>query len=185
MSGFKQELGLGQELGCFPPHCWVRRLAVRRWRRWSLAITACGHGRAHSPVSRLPSSSPCWAAIFPARAAWPICRYGLWATSASVTGWLFLSVIPVGLPPPCTSPPVLAGAVRWHDAQLLADWAPRPSSGGSVRVAPAPARLQTLVAVLIVALIVVVWWRGGISPRRSPSRPRREIDRRQLFRRCR
>ncbi len=44
------------------------------------------------------------------------------------------------------------------------------------------ANLQTLVAVLIVALIVVVWWRGGISPAQIPFRGSpAEIDRGQLF----
>nr|VXZ89617.1 Inner membrane protein yjeH [Klebsiella pneumoniae] len=37
-----------------------------------------------------------------------------------------------------------------------------------------------MVAVLIVALIVVVWWRGGISPAQILPAPA-EIDRGQLF----
>ncbi len=60
---------------------------------------------------------------------------------ASVTGWLFYRLSRSDSPPPCTSPPVLArrcsaGMMRsccWRS------WAPWPSSGGSVRAAPAPA----------------------------------------------
>jgi amino acid efflux transporter len=49
------------------------------------------------------------------------------------------------------------------------------------RGASSSANLQTLVAVLIVALIVAIWWRGGISPRRSPSRRPRKSTSSQLF----
>ncbi|MBN0839461.1 amino acid permease, partial [Pseudomonas aeruginosa] len=49
------------------------------------------------------------------------------------------------------------------------------------RGASSSANLQTLVAVLIVALIVVVWWRGGISPAQIPFPAPAEIDRGQLF----
>ncbi len=71
----------------------------------------------------------------------------------------------------------------WHDAQLLL------AELGTLAIvwwvgsrgASSSANLQTLVAVLIVALIVVVWWRGGISPAQIPFRPPAEIDRGQLF----
>ncbi|HHL7094678.1 TPA: L-methionine/branched-chain amino acid transporter [Klebsiella pneumoniae] len=59
---------------------------------------------------------------------------------ASVTGWLFLSVIPVGLP------------AALHIATGFGQ-----------------------------ALIVVVWWRGGISPAQIPFPAPAEIDRGQLF----
>ncbi len=101
MSGLKQELGLGQGVGLLSTSLLGTGVfAVRRWRRWSLAITACGHGRcSFSLFSRLPSSSPCSAAIFPARAAWPtlsIWPLGhVWPASPAA---VFLSVIPVGLP---------------------------------------------------------------------------------------
>ncbi len=61
---------------------------------------------------------------------------------ASVTGWLFLSVIPVGLP---AALHIATGFGRGRcSAGMMRSccwrsWAPRPSSGGSVRVAPAPA----------------------------------------------
>ncbi len=60
---------------------------------------------------------------------------------ASVTGWLFLSVIPVGLPAALHIATGFGQALfGWHDAQLLlAELGTPPSSGGSVRVAPAPA----------------------------------------------
>jgi amino acid efflux transporter len=74
-----------------------------------------------------------------------------------------------GYPPRCTSPPAsarrcLAGMTQLLLAELgtlaIVWWV------GS-RGASSSANLQTLVAVLIVALIVAIWWRGGISPRRS------------------
>ncbi|WP_045631803.1 amino acid permease, partial [Klebsiella pneumoniae] len=49
------------------------------------------------------------------------------------------------------------------------------------RGASSSANLQTLVAVLIVALLVVVWWRGGISPAQIPFPAPAEIDSGQLF----
>ena len=80
---------------------------------------------------------------------------------ASVTGWLFLSVIPVGLPAALH----IATIVWWVGS----------------RGASSSANLQTLVAVLIVALIVAVWWRGGISPAQIPFPAPAAIDRGQLF----
>ncbi len=83
---------------------------------------------------------------------------------ASVTGWLFLSVIPVGLPAALHIATGFGQALfGWHDAQLLL------AELGTLAIvwwvgsrgASSSANLQTLVAVLIVALIVVVWWRGG------------------------
>ncbi len=60
---------------------------------------------------------------------------------ASVTGWLFYRLSRSDSPPPCTSPPVLAGrcSAGMMRSCCWRSWAPRPSSGGSVRVAPAPA----------------------------------------------
>ncbi len=142
MSGLKQELGLGQGVGLLSTSLLgtgvfaVPALAA-------LAITACGHGRcSFSLFSRLPSSSPCWAAIFPARAAWP--TLSIWPLGhvwpASPAG-CFYRLSRSDSPPPCTSPPVLA---RRCSADMMRSccwrsWAPWPSSGGSVRVAPAPA----------------------------------------------
>ena len=103
---------------------------------------------------------------------------------ASVTGWLFLSVIPVGLPAALHIATGFGQALfGWHDAQLLL------AELGTLAIvwwvgsrgASSSANLQTLVAVLIVALIVVVWWRGGISPAQIPFPALTEIDHGQLF----
>jgi amino acid efflux transporter len=58
-----------------------------------------------------------------------------------VTGWLFLSVIPVGLPAALHIATGFGQALfGWHDSQLLLrSWVRWPSSGGSGRAAQAPA----------------------------------------------
>lgn len=90
---------------------------------------------------------------------------------ARVTGWLFLSVIPVGLPAALHIATGFGQALfGWHDEQLLA--AEIGTLGiawwlGS-RGASASANLQTLVAVLIVTLIAAIWWSGLLSVRDIP-----------------
>lgn len=78
-----------------------------------------------------------------------------------VTGWLFLSVIPVGLP---AALQIAAGFGQamfgWHSGQLLL------AELGTLalvwyigtRGASSSANLQTVIAGLIVALIVAIWW---------------------------
>ncbi|HCI6712812.1 TPA: L-methionine/branched-chain amino acid transporter, partial [Klebsiella quasipneumoniae subsp. similipneumoniae] len=103
---------------------------------------------------------------------------------ASVTGWLFLSVIPVGLPAALHIATGFGQALfGWHDAQLLLAELGTLAIVWCVgsRGASSSANLQTLVAVLIVALIVAVWWRGGISPAQIPFPAPAAIDRGQLF----
>lgn len=90
---------------------------------------------------------------------------------ARVTGWLFLSVIPVGLP---ASLQIAAGfwqaMLGWQGGSLLAVelstllavWLLGTRGAGS------SANLQTLIAVLVVLLIAAIWWRGGISPATIP-----------------
>lgn len=90
---------------------------------------------------------------------------------ARVTGWLFLSVIPVGLP---AALQIAAGFWQamfgWHGWQLLlvevgtlsAVWFLGTRGAGS------SANLQTLIAALVVALVAAIWWRGGISPAEIP-----------------
>ncbi|AKH90104.1 L-methionine/branched-chain amino acid transporter [Edwardsiella tarda] len=90
---------------------------------------------------------------------------------ARVTGWLFLSVIPVGLP---ASLQIAAGFWQamfgWQGGSLLAVelstllavWLLGTRGAGS------SANLQTLIAVLVVLLIAAIWWRGGISPATIP-----------------
>jgi amino acid efflux transporter len=103
---------------------------------------------------------------------------------ARVTGWLFLSVIPVGLPAALHIATGFGQALfGWHDTQLLlAELATLAMVWwvGS-RGASSSANLQTLVAVLIVALIAAIWWRGEIHPAQIPFPAPTDIDASQLF----
>ncbi len=101
-----------------------------------------------------------------------------------VTGWLFLSVIPVGLPAALHIATGFSQALfGWHDGQLLL------AELGTLAIiwwvgsrgASSSANLQTLVAILIVALIVAIWWRGGIDPAHIPFPAPQDVDRSQLF----
>lgn len=83
-----------------------------------------------------------------------------------VTGWLFLSVIPVGLPAALhIAAGFWQGMFGWQGAQLLIAeittlaliWLVGTRGAGS------SANLQSIIAGLIVALIVAIWWRGGLS----------------------
>lgn len=83
-----------------------------------------------------------------------------------VTGWLFLSVIPVGLPAALhIAAGFWQGMFGWQGAQLLIAelttlaliWLIGTRGAGS------SANLQSIIAGLIVALIVAIWWRGGLS----------------------
>lgn len=103
---------------------------------------------------------------------------------ARVTGWLFLSVIPVGLPAALHIATGFGQALfGWHDSQLLL------AELGTLAIiwwvgsrgASSSANLQTLVALLIVALIVAIWWRGAINPTQIPFPAPSEIDSSQLF----
>lgn len=101
-----------------------------------------------------------------------------------VTGWLFLSVIPVGLPAALHIATGFGQALfGWHDQQLLyAELATLAIVWwvGS-RGASSSANLQTLVAVLIVALIVAIWWAGEIRLADIPFPPVTAVDHSQLF----
>ena len=101
-----------------------------------------------------------------------------------VTGWLFLSVIPVGLPAALHIATGFGQALfGWHDEQLLL------AEIGTLAIvwwvgsrgASYSANLQTLVAVLIVALIVAIWFAGDITVADSPFPAINEIDHAQLF----
>lgn len=103
---------------------------------------------------------------------------------ASVTGWLFLSVIPVGLP---AALHIASGFFQalfgWHDGQLLL--AELGTLGivwwlGS-RGASTSANLQSIVAGLIVALIVALWWAGDIAPSAIPFPPVTDVSAAPLF----
>lgn len=83
-----------------------------------------------------------------------------------VTGWLFLSVIPVGLPAALhIAAGFWQGMFGWQGAQLLIAelatlaliWLIGTRGAGS------SANLQSIIAGLIVALIIAIWWRGGLA----------------------
>ncbi|MDF7679959.1 L-methionine/branched-chain amino acid transporter [Enterobacteriaceae bacterium ESL0689] len=101
-----------------------------------------------------------------------------------VTGWLFLSVIPVGLPAALHIATGFAQALfGWHDSQLLlAQLATLALSWwvGS-RGASTSANLQTLIAVLIIALIVTIGGYSDIGLRDIAFPPPDHIDYPKLF----
>ncbi|TQI82324.1 amino acid exporter (AAE family) [Serratia fonticola] len=90
---------------------------------------------------------------------------------AKVTAWLFLSVIPVGLP---AALQIAAGfwqaAFGWDAngllvvqiATLVVIWLLGTRSAGS------SANIQTLIAILVVALVLAIWWQGEIAPGQIP-----------------
>lgn len=103
---------------------------------------------------------------------------------ARVTGWLFLSVIPVGLPAALHIATGFGQALfGWHDSQLLL------AEIGTLAIvwwlgsrgASSSANLQTLVAVLIVALIAAIWWFGDIRLGEIPFPPVTQIAPDHLF----
>ncbi|VDZ85180.1 Inner membrane protein yjeH [Kluyvera intermedia] len=103
---------------------------------------------------------------------------------ARVTGWLFLSVIPVGLP---AALHIASGFTQalfgWHGWQLLmAEVATLAIIWwlGS-RGASSSANIQTLVAIMIVALLAAIWVYGDIAIQGIPFPAIAEIDHSQLF----
>ena len=103
---------------------------------------------------------------------------------ARVTGWLFLSVIPVGLP---AALHIASGFTQalfgWHGWQLLmAEVATLAIIWwlGS-RGASSSANIQTLVAIMIVALLAAIWVYGDITIQDIPFPAIAEIDHSQLF----
>jgi len=103
---------------------------------------------------------------------------------ARVTGWLFLSVIPVGLP---AALHIASGFTQalfgWHSWQLLmAEVATLAIIWwlGS-RGASSSANIQTLVAIMIVALLAAIWVYGDIAIQDIPFPAIAEIDHSQLF----
>lgn len=101
-----------------------------------------------------------------------------------VTGWLFLSVIPVGLPAALHIATGFGQALfGWHDEQLLL------AELGTLAIvwwvgsrgASSSANLQTLVAALIVALIVAIWFAGDITVADIPFPAINDVDHAQLF----
>ncbi|MBF2749453.1 L-methionine/branched-chain amino acid transporter [Enterobacter bugandensis] len=101
-----------------------------------------------------------------------------------VTGWLFLSVIPVGLPAALHIATGFGQALfGWHDEQLLL------AELGTLAIvwwvgsrgASSSANLQTLVAALIVVLIVAIWFAGNITVADIPFPAINDINHSQLF----
>lgn len=111
-------------------------------------------------------------------------QYGVWFTY----GTRHRLAIFVGYPGRVARRPAHRHRLRralfgWHDSQLLL------AELGTLAIvwwvgsrgASSSANLQTLVAALIVALIVAIWWRGGISPAQIPFPAPEDIDSSQLF----
>ncbi|WP_052284658.1 L-methionine/branched-chain amino acid transporter [Kluyvera genomosp. 1] len=103
---------------------------------------------------------------------------------ARVTGWLFLSVIPVGLP---AALHIASGFTQslfgWHGWQLLMV---EVATLGIIwwlgsRGASSSANIQTLVAIMIVALLATIWVYGDISLKEIPFPTLTDIDHSQLF----
>jgi amino acid efflux transporter len=103
---------------------------------------------------------------------------------ARVTGWLFLSVIPVGLPAALHIATGFGQSLfGWHDSQLLL------AELGTLAIiwwigsrgARSSANLQTLVAIMIVALIAAIWIYGDITLSAIPFPSLPEVDTPQLF----
>ena len=101
-----------------------------------------------------------------------------------VTGWLFLSVIPVGLP---AALHIAAGFGQamfgWHGWQLLLAELGTLALVWFVgsRGASSSANLQTVIAGLIVALIVAIWWAGDLQPAEIPFPAPGDIEMSGLF----
>jgi len=103
---------------------------------------------------------------------------------ARVTGWLFLSVIPVGLPAALHIATGFGQSLfGWHDSQLLL------AELGTLAIiwwigsrgARSSANLQTLVAIMIVALIAAIWIYGDITLATIPFPALVDVDTPQLF----
>jgi amino acid efflux transporter len=106
------------------------------------------------------------------------------ARMAQVTGWLFLSVIPFGLPAVLQ---IASGfwqaAFGLNHGELLIVqivtivliWLLGLKSAGS------SANVQTLIAILVVSLIVVIWAKGGISVNDIPFSPLQDITFSAMF----
>ncbi len=168
MGGLKQELGLAQGIGLLS----TSLLGTGVFAVPALAAVAAGH-----------SSLWAWplliALVFPVAIVFAV--LGRHFPSAGgvahfvgmafgprlerVTGWLFLSVIPVGLPAALhIAVGFWQGMFGWQGSQLLITelgtlaliWFLGTRGAGS------SANLQSIIALLIVALIVAIWWRGGI-----------------------
>lgn len=89
----------------------------------------------------------------------------------------------MGYLPRCISPWFPAALFGWHDEQLLFA---EPGTLAIVwwvgsRGASSSANLQTLVAVLIVALIAAIWWAGNITVAEIPFPVVSDVDHSQLF----
>ncbi|BES83692.1 L-methionine/branched-chain amino acid transporter [Pectobacterium araliae] len=90
---------------------------------------------------------------------------------ARVTGWLFLSVIPLGLP---AALQIAAGfwqaAFGWSDLGLLC--VQLLTLGGiwllGLRSAGSSANIQIVIAMLVVGLVIAIWWQGEITPAHIP-----------------
>ncbi|WP_434778666.1 L-methionine/branched-chain amino acid transporter [Neisseria sp. Ec49-e6-T10] len=103
---------------------------------------------------------------------------------AKVTAWLFLSVIPVGLPAALhiasgfwqVAFGLSANHLLWIQlGTIFALWLLGMRSAG------ASANLQTIIALLIIGLIILIWWGGKITPAKIPWTPLTDISLQPLF----
>lgn len=186
MSGLKQELGLAQGVGLLS----TSLLGTGVFAVPALAALVAGNNSLWAwpvlivlvfPVAIV---LPYWAGISPAQEAWRTLSAWPLALVLSVSPAGFLSVIPVGLPAALHIATGFGQALfGWHDKQLLF------AELGTLAIvwwvgsrgASSSANLQTLVAVLIVALIAATWWAGDITVAEIPFPAITNVDHSQLF----
>ncbi|GKX60821.1 L-methionine/branched-chain amino acid transporter [Leminorella grimontii] len=170
MSGLKQELGLVQGIGLLS----TSLLGTGVFAVPALAAQVAGGGSLWAWPILIVLAFPIAIAFaslgrhFPnAGGAAHFVSLAFGPHMAKVTGWLFLSVIPVGLPAALQIASGFwqaafgfseFGLLMVQVATLLIIWLLGMRSAGS------SANVQVLIAVLIVAMIVAIWWRGGITP---------------------
>lgn len=169
MSGLKQELGLVQGIGLL-----------------STSLLGTGVFAVPALAAQVAGSSSLWAwpiliiLVFPIAIAFAtlgrrfpnaggaahFVNLAFGSHMAKVTGWLFLSAIPVGLPAALQIASGFwqaafgldeFGLLMVQTATLLMIWLLGMRSAGS------SANVQVVIAVLIVAMVVAIWWRGGIT----------------------
>ncbi len=188
MSGLKQELGLAQGVGLLS----TSLLGTGVFAVPALAALVAGDnslwawlGADFTGVShryRLCDAGP---PLSQRRRRGAFCEYGLWPASGARHRLALFIGDPGG---------ITRGPAHRHRLWSGAFWLARqPAAAGTElgtlaiiwwvgsRGASSSANLQTLVAVLIVALIVAIWWRGAINPAQIPFPAPAEIDSSQLF----
>ena len=182
-SGLKRSLGLWQGMGLLATRCsvpgssWYRR-RLPRWRggaslwAWLLLIAGAAHrlhlrarlGRRYPHAGGRPTSSGSPLATAPS------------ASSA----FLFLAVLPVGLPAALTiARRFLARPVRHGEWDLWAIQLLTPARGlpAGTEGARSSGNLQLLIALAILGLTLLIWFKGNLAgATRACSRCRRQAN---------